>query len=402
MYIHYDYDKPSITQHHWFNESEETQKIINISNKDPQFTNWYYIGIHSYGDDECQYEFIVDQDMTENNDNDDVNKSIGNMLGGSGSDETCQIIPPNMQKCENCGKLISKQSFMMHSMRCANVNWKCIICDKVIAKSMKSKHIHCKYWKEYNCPLVFESESGMQRHIDLRHTEIECNLCGCKLFPNQLQSHQENECPFRKVKCQYCGMKLKYLEIESHEKYCGSLTVECELCGETVTRKWLQNHLASEHNINPTLQTSLIDTIIHSNLGLDQSMNWEKKENEIGPDGQTIGDMIRGLDDDDDYNMNNQDNKPLNELEDLDPMVADIKRQLSRTASIGDVASPSTMQRTVTDPSEHDKIEESEEEEYDGDVHEFACPFCQKHPPKSVEFGEHLAQCSEQQMNDSD
>lgn len=326
MYVHHDYDKPSITQYHWYDESEATQKEVNVSNTDPKFSNWFYIGVHSYGKEDCQYELVVDQDMTQKDEDKNAASSGGNMLGSNDDNNNveCEVIPPNMQKCENCGKWIAKQSFMMHSMRCANVNWKCEICDKVMAKSMKSKHIHCIHWKKYNCPEVFETESAMQRHVNLRHTEIECNLCGCKLFPNQIVSHQLYECTFRKVQCQYCGMKIKFLEIEAHEKYCGSLTVECELCGESVTRKWLQNHLASEHNINPTLQTTLINTIIHSNLGLDQSMNWERK------DGDDDLDAIKGLDDDNDDDMNGNHLKPLNELEDLDPVVKDIKRQLSR------------------------------------------------------------------------
>merc|ERR1712154_649137 len=119
---------------------------------------------------------------------------------------------------------------------------------------------------------------------------------------------------------------------EQHEKYCGSLTVECELCGDTVTRKWLQNHLASEHNINPTLQTNLVNTIIHSNLGLDQEMDWKR-------------------------NNGKAERPTMNE-------------------------------------------EEDEREWSDEDVHDFVCPFCQKYPPKSQDFGEHLASCSANQMEE--
>mmetsp|Transcript_73373 Transcript_73373/g.116936 ORF Transcript_73373/g.116936 Transcript_73373/m.116936 type:complete len:691 (+) Transcript_73373:29-2101(+) len=403
IYVHYEFDKPSITQHHWFDESDSKQKVLNISNQDPKFSNWFYIGVHSF-QSHCEYQLIVDQDMSAlTQQQTTASESSGSMLG-SADNEKEQEIPANMQKCENCGKLIAKQSFMMHSMRCSNVNWKCDICGKVIAKSMKAKHIHCAHWNEYRCALVFESESAMQRHVQLRHTEIECSLCGCKLFPNQIQSHQQHECTFRKIGCQFCGMKIKYLELQTHEQYCGSLTIECELCGETVTRKWLQNHLASEHNINPTLQTTLIDTIIHSNLGLDQSMDWERKQQDDLNALGSVEDMerIKSLDEDDELDENGQAGKVLNELEDLDPVVKSIKRQLSKASSVGDVNNLGSMQRTVTDPNAHDKIVEDEEDD-DGDVHEFPCPFCQKHPPKSQEFGEHLANCNEKQMNeDSD
>eukprot|EP01084_Bolivina_argentea_P134633 237429_1 len=358
VYIHYDFDKPSIANHHWYNESESKKKIISVSNSDKHFSNWFYIGIHSYCAD-CVYEFTVDQDMTETVE--DTVASNGNVLGSA--QQNTETVPPNMELCGNCGKLIAKQSFMMHSMRCANVNFKCEVCDKVLAKSMRSKHMHCTYWKEYHCQDVLESESALERHVSLRHTEIACSLCGCKLFPNQIRSHQEHECTLRKVGCSFCGMKLKYLEMEQHEKYCGSLTIECELCGEMVTRKWLQNHLASEHNINPTLQTNLVNTIIHSNLGLNQNMDWEQKEE------------IKGLDDDDEDAQNN-----ANDLSHLDPVVQDIQRQLSHTSSVGDVGSMKRSLTSASVASEHDKIEEDQEEEYDDDVYEFICPFCQKHP----------------------
>eukprot|EP01083_Nonionella_stella_P227930 808240_1 len=104
---------------------------------------------------------MTDDVISENN-----NGIKGNMLGHANDND--EIIPDNMEKCVNCGKLISKQSFMMHSMRCSNINWKCDICGNVIAKSMKIKHIHCKYWKEYNCTEIFENDTSVNRHIILR------------------------------------------------------------------------------------------------------------------------------------------------------------------------------------------------------------------------------------------
>ena len=32
LYIHYDHDRPSIAQHHWFDESDHLQKVLSVSN----------------------------------------------------------------------------------------------------------------------------------------------------------------------------------------------------------------------------------------------------------------------------------------------------------------------------------------------------------------------------------
>jgi len=422
LYAHYEHDKPSIARYQWYDESPAMQKVIEIATSDAKFSNWFYIGVHSFGASACEYELVVDQDMTDSSTTTSTSAaSTANMLGSSSSSssssassEQQSIVPPNMQRCEHCGKLIASQSFMMHSMRCASVNWKCDICHAVLAKSMKASHIHCAQWQAFNCNLVFASLAAMQRHVQLRHTQIECNLCRCALYPNQIISHQEHECTFRKVACAFCGMRVKFVELASHEALCGALTVECELCGESVTRKWLQNHLASEHNINPTLQTNLVDTIISSNLGLDAaSLQWHSHTSS----NENANAVVTGLDEDEDANGSalngNESGQILNELEDIDPVVKSIKRELSQSSvhSVGDVHG---MQRTVTDPTipPASKIDENAEDDEDldlddggdgdGELHEFACPFCQKHPPKTQEFGEHLAICGEREMNDSD
>jgi len=383
LYVHYDCERPSISQYHWFEESLSTQKLISVSKSDPKFSKWFYIGVHSFKSD-CHFTLSVDQDFDESDDpqNSALSQSSGNALGSSMANGSEDAVPPNSEKCDHCGKWIASQAMMMHSMRCVNINWKCPVCSQVMAKSMRSKHVHCSKHEEFRCKLVFESEEAMQRHVELRHTQIACTLCGAKLFPNQIVSHQLHECAFRKVTCSFCGMKLKYVELAVHEKDCGSLTIQCELCGERVTRKWLQNHLASEHNINPTLQTNLVNTLIHSNLGLDQEMDWERKED---------GDGVKGLDDDD------EDGLGMDALEDLDPVVQDIKRQFSKQSSQMDAMSG---QNTTVNALNHDAIDEDEEEEDedDDDLYDFVCPFCQKNPPKSEDFGEHMAKCNAEQM----
>ena len=153
LYIHYDCDRPSISQYHWFDESDLLQKLVSVSKGDPKFSTWFYIGVHSFKSD-CHFTLSVDQDVNESDDAQngvDRAKSTGNALGSA---ESADAVPPNSEQCNHCGKWIVSQAMMMHSMRCANVNWKCPVCSVVIAKSMRAKHIHCSKHKEFHCKEV--------------------------------------------------------------------------------------------------------------------------------------------------------------------------------------------------------------------------------------------------------
>merc|ERR1712154_646068 len=91
-------------------------------------------------------------------------------------------------------------------------------------------------------------------------------------------------------------------------------------------------------------------------------------------------DIVKGLEDDDEENGGG--------MEDADPVVRDIKRQFTR-------------KKIETAIDNDDDVEEEDEREWsDEDVHDFVCPFCQKYPPKSQDFGEHLASCSANQMEE--
>ena len=50
------------------------------------------------------------------------------------------------------------------------------------------------------------------------------------------------------VECQYCTLLVDQSEIEEHEKMCGSRTTQCEICGQYVQTRLLNQHLNVIHD----------------------------------------------------------------------------------------------------------------------------------------------------------
>ena len=50
------------------------------------------------------------------------------------------------------------------------------------------------------------------------------------------------------IECQYCSLLVDKSEIEEHEKMCGSRTVQCEICGQYVQTRLLDQHLNVMHD----------------------------------------------------------------------------------------------------------------------------------------------------------
>ena len=50
------------------------------------------------------------------------------------------------------------------------------------------------------------------------------------------------------IECQYCTLLLDPNEIEEHEKMCGARTTQCEICGEYVQTRLLEQHLNVIHD----------------------------------------------------------------------------------------------------------------------------------------------------------
>jgi hypothetical protein len=51
------------------------------------------------------------------------------------------------------------------------------------------------------------------------------------------------------IECRYCSLLVDNNELEEHEKMCGSRTVECEICGQYVQTRLLNQHLNVIHDV---------------------------------------------------------------------------------------------------------------------------------------------------------
>lgn len=186
----------------------------------------------------------------------------------------------------------------------------------------------------------------------------------------------------------------------------------------------LENHLASEHELNPTLETRRVNQILNSNLGLDQTVNWEEREINTNANKATKN-KDTSLDDD----MN--DKQALLDPDDADPTVRRLKKQFSQFHSFEEeqleAQRAEEMARSQSnangdnenkddangddngnkDNNNDNDVDDEDDDLFDdetGDdqLHDFLCPYCQKHPPVSVPFGDHLIACNAQSMHDDD
>ena len=115
-----------------------------------------------------------------------------------------------------------------------------------------------------NCQSEIE-DSKMFLHEGFCKKNIKyCFQCKEKIpideYEEHLENHNKKEEPQEKenkedvkdenvnVECQYCSLLVDQSEIEEHEKMCGSRTVQCEICGQYVQTRLLNQHLNVIHD----------------------------------------------------------------------------------------------------------------------------------------------------------
>ena len=115
-----------------------------------------------------------------------------------------------------------------------------------------------------NCQSEIE-DSKMFLHEGFCKKNIKyCFQCKEKIpideYEEHLEYHNKKEEPQEKenkedmknenvnIECQYCSLLVDQSEIEEHEKMCGSRTVQCEICGQYVQTRLLNQHLNVIHD----------------------------------------------------------------------------------------------------------------------------------------------------------
>ncbi|XP_078410447.1 TRAF-type zinc finger domain-containing protein 1 [Cetorhinus maximus] len=119
--------------------------------------------------------------------------------------------------CANCKRDIPATNFTIHEIHCRRNIDLCRYCQDPFPKS------------------------EMEEHFETEHALVDCK-CSMKVEKNQLEKHENIECPLRLVKCQYCELELAFNKSQEHADYCGSRTEPCPACCRNVLVKDLNIH----------------------------------------------------------------------------------------------------------------------------------------------------------------
>ncbi|XP_067910922.1 TRAF-type zinc finger domain-containing protein 1 isoform X2 [Heterodontus francisci] len=119
--------------------------------------------------------------------------------------------------CANCKRDIPATNFTIHEIHCRRNIDLCRYCHEPFPKS------------------------EMEEHFETEHALVDCK-CSMKIEKNQLEKHENTECPLRLIKCQYCELELAFNKSQEHADYCGSRTEPCVACGRNVLVKDLNMH----------------------------------------------------------------------------------------------------------------------------------------------------------------
>jgi hypothetical protein len=92
--------------------------------------DWYYIGVHGYGE-EAKFSLTVGEDTG------------GGEAAKGAVATTDSSEDPNAKMCDNCHSYMPASRLTMHSMSCARQNWRCGVCAKVMRKALQATHAHC-------------------------------------------------------------------------------------------------------------------------------------------------------------------------------------------------------------------------------------------------------------------
>lgn len=138
-----------------------------------------------------------------------------------GAAEAPTEIPDNHTLCPSCLKPISNASFVIHSARCARAFVKCAVCSRMVKKGDVDSHA-------------------------ARHVTVPCPDCAQQMEQKRIRRHRRKECVYRPVSCQWCAQPTPLITLPSHESACGSITSECSLCHQDITRRDMPSHPNSE------------------------------------------------------------------------------------------------------------------------------------------------------------
>ncbi len=202
----------------------------------------------------------------------------------------CTHILTNPVLIECCGKLfcegcltdwliLQRQKKCPH---CQEVNFK-FIKDKRMKRVIDSLKIYCPN-RSKGCEKI-TTQGECNRHIEkCLFVVVSCTKkCGEKMLRKDLQDHEENKCPNRRVPCQYCNRDVMHKEItaKSHLDKCLLFPISCP--NNCEHEQMQRKNLARHQKVCPLepvkclfFEAGCTKTILRKNLAAHKASNKDR------------------------------------------------------------------------------------------------------------------------------
>ena len=154
--------------------------------------------------------------------------------------------------------------------------------DKRMKRAIDSLNIYCPHHSK-GCDEITTLGECNQHLEKCLFVEVSCTKkCGERMLRKELQDHEDNKCPNRRVQCQYCTLEGMHKEItaKSHLDECVGFPVSCpNNCGhEKIQRKNLADHqkvCPLEPVKCPFFEAGCMKVIFRKNLAAHKASNIE-------------------------------------------------------------------------------------------------------------------------------
>eukprot|EP00999_Lentomonas_sp_LEN2_P000339 NODE_133_length_2162_cov_92.352826_g110_i0.p1 GENE.NODE_133_length_2162_cov_92.352826_g110_i0~~NODE_133_length_2162_cov_92.352826_g110_i0.p1 ORF type:complete len:655 (-),score=75.89 NODE_133_length_2162_cov_92.352826_g110_i0:155-2119(-) len=239
IFVSTAYWKPDILNWDWCSV-DAGNKTIRLDPDQMTGVVHIYVGLRGYVDGSTASLLVRSEEITNNTDEPSTQEEASSSMSVEPS--------PTGRKCDNCLQYVPEASFMMHEAFCYRNNTLCQVCKRVLKKSENAQHVHCN-----RCDKVL-TPAQAEKHEVMVHSPMQCT-CGSELPLNALQIHRKTDCPDRVIICRFCGdqvsagssadvtdLNSKLSGLSPHESYCGSRTILCQLCRQSVKLKDMEIH----------------------------------------------------------------------------------------------------------------------------------------------------------------
>jgi hypothetical protein len=201
----------------WASQSSGLEADVFLSDRDVDFTEGvFHVALRAYGLSPLVHAELTLTKLEQKPPA--LSSSSNNTMRGNKMD----VDDDDRPVCPHCTQHVS--NLALHEVRCARLNFHCHLCDTVLRKADKDKH------------------------MDVVHAKYTCQ-CGEVHEQAQMRAHRRDKCPLRLVQCIYCPLHITDSARGAHQNVCGNRQTLCRECAVSVRRKELHRHLRDVHQV---------------------------------------------------------------------------------------------------------------------------------------------------------